>query len=219
MNILVVSSHQDDEVIGCGGTIIKHHKKGDKIWIVYITAGWSGIPKIKSKKEATKIREKEAQNACKILGVEKTIFIREKDRSISETGKIIQKLIKIIREIKPNFIYAPHPEEKDVEHKITYKTTKEASWLSKSAYFPNLGNPTKSIEAIYLYEVWTPMKDFFKKEDITNVIDIKTKALSMYKSQIGYLNLIDATIGLNMYRGSMIGTTKRFAEVFQIEKA
>lgn len=112
MNILVISPHQDDEVIGCGGTIIKHHKKGDKIWVVYITAGWSGIPKIKSKIEAVGIREKEARNACKILGVEKTIFMREEDRNVSESGKIVQKLIKIIRKAKPNFIYAPHPEEK-----------------------------------------------------------------------------------------------------------
>jgi hypothetical protein len=33
-----------------------------------------------------------------------------------------------------------------------------------------------------------------------------------------YFNLPDAIIGLNMYRGSMVSTTKRFAEVFQVEK-
>ncbi len=218
MNILIISPHQDDEVIGCGGTIIRHHKRGDKIWVVYITSGWSGVPGIKSKKEATRIREKEAQNACEVLGVEKTIFMREEDRDISENGKIIQKLIKVIRKIKPNLIYTPHPEERDAEHKITYKIVKEASWLSKSPYLPSLGNPINSIEAIYLYEVWTPMKDFFRKEDITDIINIKIKALSMYKSQIKCLNLIDAITGLNMYRGSISNNTKKFAEVFQIEK-
>lgn len=63
------------------------------------------------------------------------------------------------------------------------------------------------------------MKDFFIKEDITDVVDIKTEALLEYKSQIEYLNLVDAIIGLNMYRGSMASMTKRFAEVFQVEKA
>jgi len=219
MNILVVAPHHDDEVIGCGGTIINHHKKGDKIWIVYITAGWSGLPKIKSKKKAIKIIEKEARNACEILGVEKLIFMREEDRNISENEKVVQKLIKIIREIKPNLIYTPHPGEKDIEHRITYKITKEASWLSKSPYLPNLGDSTKSIKAIYLYEVWTPMEKFFIKEDITSEVDRKTEALLAYKSQIEYLNLVDAIIGLNMYRGSMVATTKKFAEVFQVEKA
>ncbi len=218
MNILVVSPHHDDEVIGCGGTIAKYQEKGDKVFVVYITAGWSGLPEIKSKEKAIKIREREARNACKILGVQKAIFLREDDRNIyNKKAKIIQKLIKAIRDIKPNLIYVPHPNEKDIEHRIAYEVMKEAAWLSKSPYLPKIGVPTKSIEAVYLYEVWTPMKDFFIKEDITSVINVKTKALLSYKSQLKHLNLVDAVVGLNVYRGSMVGTTKKFAEVFQVE--
>lgn len=219
MNVLIISPHHDDEVLGCGGTIAKHRRKNDKIWVVYITAGWSGIPKIKSKKEAIRVREEEARNACKILGVEKAIFMKEEDRNISTNSMVTQRLIRIMRKIKPNVIYTPHPNEKDIEHSITYKITKEAAWLSKSPYLPKLGRPTKSIETIYLYEVWTPMKDFFIREDITSVVDVKTKALLAYKSQLEYLNLIDAITGLNMYRGSMVGTAKKFAEVFQVENS
>lgn len=218
MNILVISPHHDDEVIGCGGTIIKHHKNGNKVFVAYITAGWSGIPEIKSKQEAIKIREREARNACKILGIQRAIFFREDDRDIyNKKGKIIHELIKIIRDIKPNLIYVPHPKEKDIEHRIIYETTKEAAWLSKSPYLPKLDQPTKSIQNIYLYEVWTPMENFLAREDITSVIDIKIKALLVYKSQLKYLNLVDAITGLNAYRGSMVGTDKKFAEVFQIE--
>jgi len=218
MNILVVSPHHDDEVIGCGGTIAKYHRNGDKVFVVYVTSGWSGLPKIKSKEKAIKIRERETHNACKILGVQKSIFLREDDRNIyNKKGEIIQKLIKVIRDVKPNLIYVPHPNEKDIEHRITYEVTKEAAWLSKSPYLPKLGVPTKSIETIYLYEVWTPMENFFIREDITSVVDVKTKALLAYKSQLEYFNLVDAIIGLSMYRGSMVGTTKKFAEVFQVE--
>lgn len=218
MNILVIAPHHDDEVLGCGGTIVKHSKAGDKVWVVYITKGWSGIPEIKSKKEAVKVREEEARNACKILGIKSYIFLREEDRNFLMSKGITHKLMKIIRKIKPNIIYAPHPKEKDREHKIVYEITKEASWLAKSPYLPQLGNPVNSIEYIYLYEVWTPMEAFIIKEDITNVIDTKIKALRAYKSQLRYLNLIDAISGLNLYRGSMGSNIKKFAEVFQIEK-
>lgn len=218
MNVLIISPHHDDEVIGCGGIIAKYCKRGDKVFVVYITAGWSGIPEIKSKQEAVKIREKEARNACKILSVQRAIFLREDDRNIyNRKGEIIQKLIKIIRDIKPNLIYAPHSEEKDIEHRIAYEMIKEATWLSKSLYLPKLGQPTKLIKDVYLYEVWTPMKDFFIKEDITDVVEIKIKALLAYKSQLEYFNLVDAVTGLNMYRGSMVGINKKFAEVFRIE--
>lgn len=217
MNVLIIAPHHDDEVLGCGGTIIKHHRKGDKVWVVYVTAGWSGVPKIKSKEAAIRMREKEARDACKILGIEKAIFMREEDRNIFVNGKIIRKLVKIIRKVKPNLIYTPHPGEKDIEHKIVYEITKEAAWLSKSPYLPKLGSPAKPIETIYLYEIWTPLSNFFIKEDITSVIDEKMKALLVYKSQLEHLNLVDAITGLNMYRGSMVGTDKRFAEVFQVE--
>ncbi len=220
MDILVISPHHDDEVIGCGGTIIKHRKNGKKVFVVYITAGWSGIPEIKSKQKAIKIREKEAQNACKILGIHKIFFLREDDRNIyNRKTEIIEGLIEIIRNIKPNFIYAPHSKEKDIEHRITYEAVKEAVWLSKSPYLPKLGQPIKSIQNIYLYEAWTPMENFFLREDITSVIDVKIKALLAYKSQLKYFNLVDSITGLNIYRGSMVGTEKKFAEVFQIEKS
>ena len=39
MNILVIVAHPDDEVLGMGGTILKHAKKGDNVSIAYLTTG------------------------------------------------------------------------------------------------------------------------------------------------------------------------------------
>ena len=38
-NILVVVAHPDDEALGCGATIAKHTKSGDKVQVVFITDG------------------------------------------------------------------------------------------------------------------------------------------------------------------------------------
>ena len=45
-NVLVICAHPDDEVLGCGGTLLKHKSKKDKINILYVFEGSSGRNKI-----------------------------------------------------------------------------------------------------------------------------------------------------------------------------
>lgn len=37
--ILVVAAHPDDEVLGCGGTIIRHAESGDQVHILIMAEG------------------------------------------------------------------------------------------------------------------------------------------------------------------------------------
>ena len=37
--VLVLAPHMDDEVIGCGGSLIKHNEAGDSIDVIYFTNG------------------------------------------------------------------------------------------------------------------------------------------------------------------------------------
>ena len=37
-NILIIAPHPDDETLGCGGTIFKHKKKGDNVYLAIITS-------------------------------------------------------------------------------------------------------------------------------------------------------------------------------------
>ena len=44
--VLIIAPHPDDETIGCGGTILSHKFKGDKIYQLIMTQmskkhGWS----------------------------------------------------------------------------------------------------------------------------------------------------------------------------------
>ena len=49
-NILIVVAHSDDETIGMGGTIKKHHENGDKVYVISMTDGVSSRKEDESQK-------------------------------------------------------------------------------------------------------------------------------------------------------------------------
>ena len=38
-NIFIVAAHPDDEILGCGGTILKHINDGDNVKVLFISEG------------------------------------------------------------------------------------------------------------------------------------------------------------------------------------
>ena len=68
MKILVIAPHPDDEVLGCGGTIVKLVALGYSVSVLYLSSG----------DKDQKAREKEAVNVCKYFKIKKYRFLRFK---------------------------------------------------------------------------------------------------------------------------------------------
>lgn len=215
--VLVISPHQDDEVIGCGGLIARLVEDGALVYVVYILSGYSGISGDNYSYQSIKKRESEARAACNRLGVHKLFFLREKDREIVYNPRLLKKLVDVFRDVKPNVILAPHENESDYEHKIVNRLTREAAWIAKSSYFLKEKVLQWKYELVLFYEVWTPIERPNYYEDITKFIDSKVSALKEYKSQNKVVNYVDAVMGLNRYRGEMSGVGK-YAEAYYIKR-
>ena len=52
--VFVVAAHPDDEVLGCGGTLLKHVDEGDKVYVLFVTEGVSGRYKKKETNQPLK---------------------------------------------------------------------------------------------------------------------------------------------------------------------
>lgn len=217
MKVLVVSPHHDDETIGCGGSICLHVASGDEVSVVFVFAGWSAIPSIIDKKEAAIIIQSEAREACKELGVKKVIELSFEDRAYHPGENVTNSLIKVFREVSPSLVYIPHDNEGDREHRFVNKVSQEALWISSSDYFPELGKKINSVSFVLGYEVWEPLQRHQYFNNISDVIEEKKNALEKYKSQLEIKDWVRASLGLNAYRGAIVGDCS-YAEVFQVIK-
>ena len=95
-SLLVVAAHPDDELLGCGGTLLKLKKKKCKINILFISDGVSSRENniFKNKKLIDK-RYSSANKVCKILGSKKIEFLSFPDNSLDQVG-----LLNIVVQLK-----------------------------------------------------------------------------------------------------------------------
>ena len=198
MKVLIVVAHPDDEVLGMGGTILKHSKNGDSVTIAYLTTGitsrrssdynnsssykLSRADSLKMKKQILELQT-DAKNASKILGVKKNVFYDFPDNELDTVPllKLIKTIENLIIKEKPDRIYTSHYKDLNVDHKIVFEATLTAC---RPFSFPN-------VKDIFTFEIfssteWTFSYDY-KPNYFVNIekeLESKIKAMEVYKNEI-----------------------------------
>lgn len=213
---LIFAPHPDDDLMGCGGSMAKHVKQGNEVTVVYLTSGDAGSLKY-AKNELAEIREKEAGNAAKIIGVKDLIFLKNPDGYLECNKENLVKIVDLIREKKPNIIYIPHKSDAHKDHMNTYELVAESIERASGPWFQECKGEPWHVDVVLCYEVWTPLQEISYVENIDEFIDLKIQALEQHKSQIQDIRYDEAVKGLNRYRGIMTGKGK-YCECFQVIK-
>jgi N-acetylglucosamine malate deacetylase 1 len=211
---LVVAPHPDDDIIGCGGSIIRHIRKGHRVTAVYMTSGEAGSLEL-PKEELRRIREAEAGEAASLMGFDDLIFLRNADGHLSINPENVTSLTRLIRAKRPEIIYFPHAGEGCRDHRITHEICAEALKRARGPWFQECPGEPWSVESVLCYEVWTPIAEVSYAEDISDCIDLKLKALRCHRSQLASIPYDEAVRGLNRYRGIMTNRGNH-CECFQI---
>lgn len=217
-NILIVAPHCDDEILGCGGIMVKNVAEGNSVYVVIVGNGHIGAPELFSKEGTKKVRG-EALQAHKAIGVKKTFFLDFPAPRLDSVPsyKISLEVEKIIRAYNITDLFIPHRGDIHKDHRISY----EASLVAAR---PINNNPVKRIfayETLSETEWAAPFSDeaFIPNlfVDISNHLNNKIEAFKFFTTQIKkfpHPRSIESIRNLAMYRGSTISIES--AEAFMI---
>ncbi len=197
--VLILSPHPDDDVIGCGGTLQLYKSRGAEVTSVYLTDGRKGGRRITGD-ELVAVRREEARRAAGILGIDRLVFLDNRDGELEPSFKTVSEVSDILGEIRPEAVFLPFFTDNHADHIAASRI-----FLLASRWAPAV--------MCYSYGIWTPLPSFNLLVDITALSALKDKALSEHRSQLELLDLSGAASGLSRYYSLMSGGNG-FAEVF-----
>ncbi|MGH4120735.1 PIG-L deacetylase family protein [Clostridium sp.] len=174
--IIILAPHIDDDIIGCGGAIMKYLSENKDVYIVYLTnSGKQG-----SKTEKTKVieeRKLEAIDVAYALNIkkEKLFFLNGEDGDLINSN-IDDELQKITDSVNPDTIFMPCFIDSHNDH---FAVTEILGRLNtkKRGMFSNVN--------LYLYESQSPLTPLYSNVflDITDIYEKKKKLIKLYVSQ------------------------------------
>ncbi len=180
LDVLAIGAHPDDIELSCAATVAKLVKSGKKVAIVDLTQGELGTRGSKT------IRKQEAESAAKILGVEFRDNLRIPDGNIEINKKNIAGVMEVLRTFHPTVMLFPHWLERHPDHEHAHRLCREAWFLAGLEKISTRVNGKKQ-------EPFRPKKYFHYMQkyeftpsfivDVSDVYDMKTKALSTFESQ------------------------------------
>ena len=213
--VLVFVAHQDDETIGCGGTIAKWSRLGAEVHVCFMTDGATGFEQGSGLKgDISSIRMKEATYACHILGVKGVCTLGLPCQEVKNDKETFHKVIQKIRQYRPNVVITHSDICKHRDHRITSSIVEESCWKSTENILEELG-PPHEVDLVLQCEVLDPFENPDFVVDISKEYITKREAMNAYTSQRGVIPGIEQYLnGISLVRGYSVGPNKR-AEAFK----
>jgi LmbE family N-acetylglucosaminyl deacetylase len=216
--ILVVSAHPDDEVLGAGGTLLKHKGRGHQLaWMIATKA----FEYLGYAKEFCNARQVEIDQVAKAIGFE-TVYKLDFPTTKLDSfpmSELVQKVAGAISEFQPEIIYLPNRSDAHSDHRVTFDAVMTCTksfrhrylkrvlmyeCLSETEFAPGLA------EALFLPNYFVDVTPFLQEK--LDLVDIYSSEMGEHPFPRSRRN-IEA---LAVFRGASCGVI--YAEAFQLLK-
>ncbi len=215
MNVLVIAPHPDDEILGCGGTIVNRVADGHNVYVCIVTKGCEPL----FHEEYVEQGRSECREADRYLGVKETFFLDFPAVMLEEVPryKLNDGILGVIQRVKPDEVYIPHRGDMQLDHQMVV----DAAMVALRPKYAHV------VKQIYAYETlsetgWNipnAANDFIPTvyEDISETLEKKIAAMNIFKSQLADFpaaRSLGAIEALARFRGATVNVMA--AEAFTL---
>jgi len=213
--VTVVTAHPDDSEFGAGGTVAKMVREGCEVTYVIVTNGNKGSSdRAMTPERLARIRAEEQRAAARTLGVAHVQFLGYPDGEVEDTRDLRRDVSREIRRFKPDLVIAQNPNRtynlgaSHRDHRITAGVALDCVYpLARDHMaFPELMPEFEPhrVQEVYLMQWANP----HLVVDISDVMDLKIKALACHASQFSDFAAVEARV---RERGRLLGQAKGYA--------
>lgn len=181
LDILAIAAHPDDVELSCAGTLMVHARQGLKTGIVDLTRGELGT------RGTPEGRILEAQEACKVMGVDVRENLGLADGFFQNTREDQLKVVAAIRKFRPEIVLANAIDDRHPDHGRAAQLIRDSAFLAglrKIETFDENGQPQQAWRPKQVYHF---IQDRYSAPDfvvdISGVIDQKLEAIKCFKTQ------------------------------------
>ena len=187
MNILAPGAHPDDVEFLCGGTLLKYHSQGHKIFIALTTSGNQGSNEYDNRDQIAAIREAEQLEAAKFYDAE-VRFLRFDDELLIDSQEVRRAVINAMRWANPDVIFTNPPWDPSPDHAETGKVVSKLMLSLPGKNIPADEPPVTKKVSLFYWDI--PGAIDFQPEvyvDIGEFLDLKLEAGAKHKSQVDWI--------------------------------
>lgn len=203
--LLILSPHQDDEILGCGCLIKKTLEAGGHAKCIYMTDGSKSLSDQLTPEAMIEMRKAEAIRLTEHLNMEEPIFLGCSDGSLEPDDKeAADKVAQAIEDYKPDAVLIPYFLDGHKDH-----TAVSGIYLASMKKLKN----HKEFDT-YCYEINSPISvhGITHYMDCSGYLKAKSDALDFYSSQTMSFESIFAMNRLNR----ILTGVEEGAELFRI---
>jgi len=187
MSILVVAAHPDDEVLGCGGTIVRRVEEGCEVYIAILGEGITSRYEDRDEADQKLVEslKETSREVGTFLGADEVHLRSFPDNRFDTVPllDVVKSIEDLIDEIEPETVYTQHGGDLNIDHNIVYRATLTATR-------PMTDCPVREV---YAYEVASSTEWAFQEfsppfrpntfVDVEGSLEKKVEAMQMYETE------------------------------------